>query len=78
MEASGQGLVESRDTLVPYVAAGARIAVAVPLTQQILIAAYGDLATPLTHMAVIVSSQTVWEAPNLLGSFGLSVDLAFP
>ena len=76
--AGGGGLLAPRQVTVPYVALGARLAVAIPVTTRLSLAVHGDLATPLTKTELDVDGSAVWSTPALAFALGLGVAASFP
>ncbi len=78
LRAAGHGLVDARKVTLPYVALGARLAVAIPLTTRLSVALHGDLTTPLTETQLQVDGATVWTSPILSLALGIGVAATFP
>jgi hypothetical protein len=78
LRASGHGLVDARKVTLPYVALGARLALAIPLTTRLSVALHGDLTTPLTETQLQVDGATVWTSPSLSLALGIGVAATFP
>ena len=78
LRAAGHGLVDSRTVTLPYVAVGARLAAAIPLTPRLSLALYGDLTTPLIEARVEVDHAVVWTSPILAFVLGVGLAAHFP
>ena len=78
LRAAGHGLVDARQVTLPYLALGARLAVAIPFTARLSLALHGDLATPLTKIDLVVDGAAVWTSPILSLALGLGVAATFP
>jgi hypothetical protein len=78
LRAAGHGLVDSRQITAPYVALGARLAVALPITTRLSLVMHGDLTTPLGRTHLEVDGAEVWTTPRLAFVLGLGVAASFP
>jgi hypothetical protein len=78
LRAAGHGLVDARKVTLPYVAVGARLAAAIPLTPRLSLAIHGDLTTPLTESRIEVDGAPVWTSPKLAFALGVGVAANFP
>jgi len=78
LRAAGHGLRDSRNVTLPYVAVGARLAAAIPLTHRLSLVIHGDLTTPLIEARVEVDGAAVWTSPIFAFALGLGVAANFP
>jgi hypothetical protein len=78
LRAAGRGLVDARQVTLPYLALGARLAVAIPFTARLSLALHGDLSAPITKTELQVDGTAVWTAPILSVALGLGVAATFP
>jgi len=78
LRAAGHGLMDSRTVTLPYLAAGARLAAAIPLTTRLSLAIHGDLTTPLIETRVAVDGAAVWTSPILALALGVGVVAKIP
>jgi len=76
--AAGHGLADARKVTLPYVAVGARLAAAIPLTPRLSLAIHGDVTTPLTESRIEVDGAPVWTSPILAFVLGVGVVANFP
>ena len=73
LRAAGRGLVDSKQVTVPYVALGARVSFAWPVTARLALALHGDLTTPLTQTELTVDNVDIWTSPAVSFALGLGV-----
>ena len=73
LRAAGHGLVDSKQITVPYVALGARVSFAWPITAHLALALHGDLTTPLTQTELKVDGADMWTSPTVSFALGLGV-----
>jgi hypothetical protein len=78
LRAAGHGLIDSRQVTVPYVALGARLAIALPITKRLSLAMHGDMTTPIGKTHLEVDDSEVWTTPPLAFVLGLGVAASFP
>jgi hypothetical protein len=78
LRAAGHGLRDARTVTLPYLAAGARLAIAIPLTTRLSLAIHGDLTTPLIETRVEVDGAAVWTSPVLAFALGAGMAAHFP
>jgi hypothetical protein len=78
MHAQGRGLDEAQPVTRSYVAAGARLAYALPLSRRFSLLVHGDVTTPITMTALQVDHVGVWTTPRVAASLGIGLGINFP
>lgn len=75
LRAAGHGLADARQVDDPYVAVGARLGIDLPVTDELSLAAYGDLSAPLVETQLKVGGAELWTTPPI--SFLLGIGTVF-
>lgn len=68
---SSEGLPDSGDASAPFVQAGARAQVLVPLSRRFSLGGSIDLLAPLARPVLLVGRERVWAAPPVNASLGV-------
>lgn len=78
LHAQGRGLNDAREITRPYVALGARLAYALPLSRRISLLFHGDVTTPLATTELQVDHENVWTTPHVAAALGIGLGINFP
>ena len=73
LRAFGSGFPGDAVRWLPWVGAGARAAVRVPLSTSLYLEAHGDLIFPLVRSALLVGDVEVWRMSIVGGTIGLGL-----
>jgi hypothetical protein len=77
IRASGLDLVDARQVSAPFVAAGGRVGVEVPLGSVLTGGIHLDVLAPITQLVLRVSGEPVWTSPPITGALGLTLGARF-
>jgi hypothetical protein len=77
LRAAGHQLEDARRVIVPYLALGARIQLAVPVAARLFLAAHADLTAPLTQTELTVDVAELWTMPPVSFVMGLGLGVQF-
>lgn len=75
--AEGHGFLVSYRTVTPYVAAGGRASLELPLGRIFALALHADLLAAITRPRLLVGDSSVWAVPPVAGAFGLDAIFDF-
>ncbi len=78
LRAQGRGLAEARHITRPYVAAGARLAYALPLSRRLSLLLHADVTTPLAITELQVDYVGKWTTPPVAAALGIALGMSFP
>lgn len=73
----GQGFADARSAWDPFAAAGARLALSIPLTAKLAVRAQGDALFPFTRTRLRVSQVVAYETPWVTAALGAGLELRF-
>lgn len=76
--AQGRGLASPQQVTRSTLAAGARLAYALPLSRRFSLLFHGDATTPLHIAELQVDHVAVWTTPRLALALGIDLALDFP
>ena len=62
----------------PFLAAGARVGLELPLGSILTAGAHADVLAPLTETVLRVNGQPVWTSPAISGALGVTIGARFP
>jgi len=74
---SGNGFGDSQNAATPFYAAGARLLLALPVTDHAEWFVFGDLWLPLSKTTLTIGEQAVWRTPTLTGDLGVGLRWSF-
>ncbi len=78
LHAQGRGLVDAQRITRAYVAMGARLAYALPLSRRFSLLFHGDVTTPLIRTELDVDDLGVWTTPPVAVALGIDLGFNFP
>jgi hypothetical protein len=78
LQGIGTDVTTTRQDTTFYAAAGARLAVEVPLRPWLALDLHLDGLTPLTYTSLSLTSGEVWSTPPLSGALGANLQALFP
>jgi hypothetical protein len=78
LHAQGRGLNDAQQITRSYVAMGARLAYALPLSRRISLLFHGDVTTPLASTELQVDHESVWTTPHVAAALGIGLGINFP
>jgi hypothetical protein len=73
----GEGFADARSATDPFAAAGARLALSIPLSERLAVRAQADALFPFTRTRLRVSQVLAYETPWITASAGAGLELRF-
>jgi hypothetical protein len=78
IRASSTGLAMPQQVTAPFLAAGARVGLELPLGSILTAGAHADVLAPVTETVLRVNGQPVWTSPAISGALGATIGARFP
>lgn len=78
LHAQGRGLTDARHITRSYVAAGARLVYALPLSRRLSVLLHVDVTTPLATTELQVDHVGKWTTPAVAAALGIALGMSFP
>lgn len=78
LQSTGEGLPVNRTDTAPWIVAGVRGALEVPIARAFTIGVAFDLITPIVRTTYRIDGRDAWTTPAVAGSLGIRVGAHFP
>lgn len=73
LRVTSSGLASPAHTAALYADLGARLAVELPVSRQLVVRPFLDIATPVARATVLVDGAPVWSSPAFSGTLGVAL-----